>query len=177
MILKEKQNPKGLKHISSLDDFQLYSFTIESLKLLSLISPYLFIVTNQSGVKRGLIQQESLDEIHSYIKTIFLEHNIPLVGIYVCIDLPNSASERRKPETGMFLEASNAHNIDLKKSLMIGDSIVDIEVGKKLNMDTLLVLTGVGKKTLKSLSQFTQPTFIEDNIYSFASNNVGVISS
>ena len=77
----------------------------------------------------------------------------------------------------MLLEASNAHNIDLKKSLMIGDSIADIEVGKKLNMDTLLVLTGVGKKTLKSLSQFTQPTFIEDNIYSFASNNVGVISS
>ena len=90
------------------------------------------IVTNQSGVKRGLIQQESLDEIHSYIKIIFLEHNIPLVGIYVCIDLPNSASERRKPETGMFLEASNAHNIDLKKSLMMEEIISDAAMTKKV---------------------------------------------
>ena len=164
-------------YISKLSDFSFYNFAIPALVKLTQIGNRFCIVTNQSGVKRGLIQQESLDEIHSYIKTIFLEHNIPLVGIYVCIDLPNSASERRKPETGMFLEASNAHNIDLKKSLMIGDSFVDIEVGKKLNMDTLLVLTGVGEKTLKSLSQSTQPTFIEDNIYSFASNNVGVISS
>ena len=164
-------------YISKLSDFSFYNFAISALVKLTQIGNRFCIVTNQSGVKRGLIQQESLDEIHSYIKTIFLEHNIPLVGIYVCIDLTNSASKRRKPEAGMFLEASNAHNIDLKKSLMIGDSFVDIEAGKKLNMDTLLVLTGVGKKTLKSLSQSTQPTFIEDSIYSFASNNVGVISS
>ena len=164
-------------YISNLSDFSLYNFTIPALIKLTQIANRFCIVTNQSGVKRGLIQQKSLDEIHRYIKSTFLEHNIPLLGIYVCTDLPNCASKRRKPETGMFLEASNTHKIDLEKSLMIGDSVADIEVGKKLNMDTLLVLTGVGKKTLKSLSQFTQPTFIEDSIYSFASNNVGVISS
>ena len=58
-------------YISSLDNFELYSFTIESLKLLSLISPYLFIVTNQSGISRGLIEKKELDKIHSFLLRTF----------------------------------------------------------------------------------------------------------
>ena len=147
-------------YISSLDNFELYSFTIESLKLLSLISPYLFIVTNQSGITRGLIQSDDLDEIHSFIQQEFIKNGIPLLGIYVCTDHPEQATERRKPGPGMFLEAEMDHGLTLMDCLMVGDSTADIEAGEMLGMDTMLVLTGRGAETLNALPEYERPTYI-----------------
>jgi len=155
-------------YISKLADFNFYNFTIPALIKLSQIGNRFCIITNQSGVKRGLIEQKSLNDIHLFVTRTFADNNIPLLGIYVSTSLPNAASKRRKPGTGMFIEASLKHKINLKKSLMIGDSIGDMEAGKKLEMETLLVLTGLGEKSLESMPSIFMPTFIEENLFSFA---------
>ncbi len=147
-------------YISSIDNFELYSFTIESLKLLSLISPYLFIVTNQSGISRGLIKKKELDKIHSFLLSTFENENIFISRLYICTDLPETGSTRRKPESGMFLEAESEYPINLKNCIMIGDSINDILSGKKLAMDTMLVLTGNGEKTNELFSDELKSDFI-----------------
>ena len=59
----------------------------------------------------------------------------------------------------------NDHNLNLSKCLMVGDSLKDMEVGYKLEMETLLVLTGEGKKTLDSLKSSNLITYIGENIY------------
>ena len=64
----------------------------------------------------------------------------------MCFDHPDNASNYRKPGAGMFLDAKSDHNLKLSKCLMVGDSLKDMEVGYKLGMETLLVLTGMGKK-------------------------------
>ena len=71
-------------YISMLDDFQFFDFTISSLKKLADGGNRFCIVTNQSGVDRGLIEQRNLDEIHTFIQNEFQINNIPLLGIYVC---------------------------------------------------------------------------------------------
>ena len=78
---------------------------------------------------------------------------------------PDSATSRRKPGTGMFLEAKNEHDLELSNCLMVGDSILDMKAGKKLGMDTMLVLTGNGEKTLKKNQDSKLISFIAKNIF------------
>ena len=102
--------------------------------------------------------------INKYIEEKFKKYSIPLLGIYVCEDHPNKPTFRRKPNAGMFLEAKQDHNLRLEQCLMVGDSKVDIMAGVNLEMDTMLVLTGNGKKTLKSIGKDSRPSFIVEDL-------------
>ena len=152
-------------YISSLHEFKLYNFTIPALKKLSKAGLKFCIVTNQSGVSRGLIKKKNLILIHNHIEKIFKKNNISLLKIYTCLDHPDRPTERRKPGPGMFLDAESDYGIDLKKCLMIGDSYVDIKSGILLEMDTMLVLTGNGQKTLENINKEETPTYIVRNLY------------
>ena len=91
------------------------------------------------------------------------KNGLNLVGIYFCPDHPDEASENRKPGTGMFKLAVKEHDINISKSIMIGDAVSDIEAGLNLNMDTMLVLTGKGETSKNNLNGLT-PKIIADNI-------------
>ena len=152
-------------YISSLKDFRLYSFTLNALQKLSTLSPHLCIVTNQSGVSRGLIKEKELDKIHSYLVSKIEQENLVLSGLYVCTDLPGTGSEHRKPKPGMFLDAAKDLSLKLDQCLMIGDSLSDIKAGNRLAMDTMLVMTGRGQETLKGLSNEITISFTVKNLY------------
>ena len=149
-------------YISSLDQFAFYDFTFSALKRLTQDGNRFCIITNQSGVSRGLINPQELDKIHDYVKNKFMENAIPLLEIYIAIDHPDNATDMRKPGDGMFLKASRDHLIELHNSLMIGDSISDIQAGKNLGMDTILVLTGHGTKTLKEYPDINPNAVVKD---------------
>jgi len=147
-------------YISSINDFHLFDFAIPALKKIAKSGNRFCIVTNQSGVSRGLIKKKKMDTIHSFIKDEFKRNQIPLLSIYSCFDHPDNPSERRKPGPGMFLEAKNDFNLDLTNCLIIGDSYIDIKAGLALEMDTMLVLTGNGENTAKRLAEDETPTYI-----------------
>ena len=149
-------------YINSLDQFRFYDFTIPALKKMSEYCAGFCIITNQSGVSRGLINPLDLDKIHDYVKNQFIQNSIPLLEIYIAIDHPDNATDMRKPGDGMFLKASRDHLIELHNSLMIGDSISDIQAGKNLGMDTILVLTGRGTKTLKEYPNINPNAVVKD---------------
>ena len=147
-------------YIKTLADFKFFEFTFKALKKIANLGNRFCIVTNQSGVSRGLIKQNELNKIHNYIRIEFETNGIPLLNIYECIDHPDNASNRRKPGFGMFLEAKTDYGINLPKCLMIGDSQNDMQAGQGLGMDTMLVKTGNGKNTLKNLSNISMPQYI-----------------
>jgi D-glycero-D-manno-heptose 1,7-bisphosphate phosphatase len=70
----------------------------------------------------------------------------------------------RKPGIGMFVKAKEDFNIDLSKSLMIGDSIVDMQVGDRLDMKTIFLLTGFGKEYLAEVKDKCDPNFIAKDL-------------
>ena len=151
-------------YINKIENFAFYDFTIESLKKISEAGNRFCIVTNQSGISRGIIKEDDLEEIHDFIKHEFKRNSIELLGILTCTDLPSNASDRRKPGPGMFFEAQLKFNLSLTNCLMIGDSICDIEAGANLGLDTMLVMTGNGKETRKLIKQSYQPSYIADNL-------------
>ena len=152
-------------YINNILDYNFYDFTLPALKMMSKNDNRFCIVTNQSGVSRGLIPINNLNTINKFIREKFKENNIALLDIYMCFDLPGSASNNRKPGSGMFLKAKKDYNLKLSKCLMVGDSISDMEAGKKLGMETMLVLTGEGKKTLRNCRNKKFISYFADNIY------------
>ena len=152
-------------YINNILDYNFYDFTLPALKMMSKNYNRFCIVTNQSGVTRGLIRINSLHSINEFIKEKFSENSISLLDIYMCFDHPDNASLNRKPGPGMFLKAKKEYNLKLSKCLMVGDSISDMEAGINLGMETMLVLTGQGHKTLKNYRRKKSITYFAKNIY------------
>ena len=151
-------------YISKLKDFIFFEFTISAFKLLESITNKFIIITNQSCVIRGLIKEIYLLRINDFIMNELKKNKLPLLKIYYCTDHPDHATNRRKPGTGMFLDAARDYNIDLSNCLMIGDSISDIQPANNLGMDTMLVLTGNGENHHSKFSEDNKPTHVSKNI-------------
>lgn len=159
-------------YINSIHQFNFYDFTMDALKQLRDAGNRFCIITNQSGIGRGVVDIDKLGEIHDFILNQFYKNDLNLLGIYFCPDHPNDFTENRKPGIGMFKQAAKDHGINLTNSIMIGDAISDIEAGINSKMDTILVLTGRGKDSQQKLGSIT-PTFISENLWESAKQIMG----
>mgnify|MGYP001191087535 CR=1 FL=1 len=151
-------------YISNVKNFKFYDYTFDALRVLSKLSKDFIIITNQSGVSRGLIKESRLIEINKFISKNFAENNLNLLNIYFCTDHPEKSTLRRKPDVGMFLEASKDYDIKLSNCLMIGDTLSDILPANRLGMDSMLVLSGQGKTFIESFEQDFKPNYITENL-------------
>ena len=114
----------------------------EALRKLKEAGLLTFVMTNQSGIARGLITEA---QYHAVQDELLRQIGAGLIdAAYFCADPPAVPSTRRKPEPGMVLEAAAAYDIDLARSYFIGDKSADIECGQRAGTRTILVLTGYG---------------------------------
>ena len=131
-----KTNKK--KYIGKIKDYIWIPGAKKALKLLSDLNYKIIIVTNQSGVARGLFPISDVHKLHKFLKNQCLENGIKIYKIFFCPYHPEGIipkysikSNLRKPNNGMFKLAQKKINIDLKKSFMIGDQISDMKFAKK----------------------------------------------
>ena len=111
-----------------------------------------FVITNQSGIGRGLITEAQYRAVQ---EELLRQLGAGLIdATYFCADPPDVPSTRRKPEPGMVLEAAAAYDIDLARSYFIGDKSADIECGRRAGTRTILVMTGYGAEQ-KCRADFT----------------------
>lgn len=106
----------------------------------------LIMITNQSGVGRGILTEEELGSIHDLINKMLATEGAALDDIYYCPHLPGAAVKEydkecdcRKPGPGMILAAAEKHGVDLARSVMIGDAERDVEAGAKAGCKTILL--------------------------------------
>ncbi len=120
----------------------------EAIRRFSRAGYLVVIVSNQSGVARGLFDEEDLSRVHARLEELLDEQGASLDGAYYCPYLAGAVatveayrrdSELRKPQAGMLLQAARELGIDLSRSWMIGDSPCDIEAGYRAGCDTILV--------------------------------------
>lgn len=159
-------------YISNVKNFKFYNFTFDALKLFNSAGSNFCIITNQSGIARGIIKPNELDQINDFIKNSFKKNKLNLLDIYYCPDHPDNPSKFRKPNTGMFEMAIKDHGFEIKNSLIIGDNFCDIIAGNRLGIDTMLVLTGKGKEV--NNSKKIKPTFVAKNILVGAKSVLGI---
>lgn len=99
----------------------------------------LVVITNQSGVARGLFSEGRLHEIHDKLVNMMQSAGAPLAGIYYCPHTPEACCTCRKPATGMMDKASTELGFDPSSAITIGDKPSDIEFGRRAGTRTILL--------------------------------------
>jgi D-glycero-D-manno-heptose 1,7-bisphosphate phosphatase len=127
---------------------EYYPDTFTALKEIQKLGYIFIVVTNQSGVPRGLVELKNLHTIHRLINNNFRKHKIHINGFYYAPHMVDSGHPDRKPGNGMLLKAAKDHQIDLQKSWMIGDQITDVMAGIKSGTKTILLQTGTDQKEI-----------------------------
>lgn len=126
-------------YISSTRNVELLPNAVNGLKLLQNVGYKLIIISNQSGVGRGLFPLKVMQEVMIFFEQLLRSEGIDLAGIYVCPHAPNERCSCRKPGPGMLLQAATDLRIDLKRSYMIGDKHCDVEAGKKAGCKSIFI--------------------------------------
>ena len=140
---------------------RLFPGTGSALRELSARGYLCVIITNQSGIGRGLLTEEQYHAVQAELLRQ-LEADV-ISASYFCPDAPPTPSPRRKPEPGMVLEAARDLGIDLAKSWFVGDKAADIECGTRAGTRTILVQTGYGTQTAAEPCQ-PAPNFIAKDV-------------
>ncbi len=137
------EDPGYINHPSQV---QLLPGAASSLAQLRRIGYRLVVVSNQSGVARGIVSEEGLAQIHHTLEKLLADEGAYLDAIYYCPFHPEGSipkyrmeSDLRKPAPGMLLKAAKELDIDLSQSWMIGDSYRDVEAGKRAGCKTILI--------------------------------------
>jgi D-glycero-D-manno-heptose 1,7-bisphosphate phosphatase len=98
----------------------------------------LVIVSNQSGIARGIISAEEATAVHDRMVAMFAAEGVAFAGVYYCPHMPGISCDCRKPSPGMLHTASRELGIDLKQSVMIGDKASDVEAGRFAGLPHLI---------------------------------------
>jgi len=138
---------------------RVYDFTREALELFRDRGFLVIVITNQSGVARGLLDVSDIASVHAA-----LDETLPglIDAYYFCPHGPNDGCRCRKPAVGMIEDALKDHAIDIANSWMIGDKKIDIETGFNGGMSTALVMTGYGERHIRELERM--PDIVADNV-------------
>ena len=109
------------------------------------------VISNQSGIARGLIEEEAVGRIHETLSGMLRAEGADVDGFYYCPHHPEGVLDRfrckcscRKPEPGLVLKASEDLDIDLSRSYVVGDKVSDVQLAYKTGCVGVMVLTGHG---------------------------------
>ncbi|MFC7515000.1 D-glycero-alpha-D-manno-heptose-1,7-bisphosphate 7-phosphatase [Herbaspirillum sp. GCM10030257] len=151
----------------------------QALQLLQHMGYALFVVSNQSGVAKGLFTEAALNPVHQRLTELLAQYGVELSGFYYCPHCPDGVISRyaipctcRKPMPGMLYRAAHEHDIDLSQSWMIGDILHDVEAGRRAGCQTILIDNG--NETEWKLSAQRTPHFKASDLYAAATIIAGM---
>jgi D-glycero-D-manno-heptose 1,7-bisphosphate phosphatase len=127
-------------YVKQWEDFRFLDGVQEAIGIFSRIFGRIIIVSNQQGVGKGLMTREELKKIDERMKIEIGNSGGRIDASFYCTHLASESHPDRKPGTGMGLKAKGKFpEIDFSKSIMVGDSLSDMEFGKNLGMITVFI--------------------------------------
>ncbi len=134
--------------LHKVEDLRFFDYTNESVKLLKENGFLVIVATNQSGIGRKIYTEQDMHNVHQAIQNQLTNK---IDAFYFCPHLPDENCRCRKPNLGMIEQAIENFSIDLENSWMIGDKVLDVELGKNANIKTALVKTGYAGKDVEMM--------------------------
>jgi len=138
-------------YLDRMELLELFPWTADALRLLKRAGYTLVVVTNQSAIARGVIDEAFLDQVHHEISARLARGSATIDRYYYCPHLANAPVERyrqtcrcRKPGPGMIEQACRDLDLDPARSFMVGDRWLDVACGVGAGTHTVRVLTGHG---------------------------------
>lgn len=127
-------------YINHWDDFRFARGAEAALLKLQNHFARLIIVTNQQGIAKKIMTAAQLERLHNQMLKVLKAQGIHITAIYCCGESKSQANNCRKPAPTMALQAqADFPEIDFNQSVMVGDSITDLQFGRNLAMQTVLI--------------------------------------
>jgi len=163
---------EDIGYVSTPDELVLYPWAAEAVRLVNHSAFRAIVITNQSGIARGMYNEETLGAIHERMITELAREGARIDAVYYCPHHPEIGNAHyrvkcdcRKPRTGMLDAAAGEHDIDLTRSFVIGDKSSDITLAENAGAAAALVLTGYGRETLAHPERWPcRPSFVAENL-------------
>ena len=149
-------------YLSDPGEFRILPTVVEGIRLLNEATFLVVVITNQSGVARGLLTLETLTSIHHRMETDLRAGGAQIDGIYYCPHHPDDGCDCRKPETGMLERAVHELGIDPGKSYFVGDRLTDIEAGQRIGCRTVLIPEHPEQHEKERRASLVKPDFEAD---------------
>jgi D-glycero-D-manno-heptose 1,7-bisphosphate phosphatase len=134
---------KEVEYLHKIDDFIFINGVFEACTHFQNLGYGIVIITNQSGIGRGLYKNKDFKTLNKWMLEEFKDNDIEILDVFHCPHGPDSLCKCRKPMPGMLLEAKIKHKINMQDSWMIGDKEVDIIAANRAGIyNTILVKSG-----------------------------------
>ena len=128
------------------------------------------VITNQSGIGRGLYEEADFHAVQARLAELLLAEGVPVHAYYFCPHHPTEAVGEflrscacRKPAPGMIEAAIGDHDLDRTRSFMVGDKLDDIAAGQGAGLRSVLVRTGLGASCEQKIGA-VRPDFVADDL-------------
>ena len=158
-------------YVDRLERLVLFPFSTDVVRLLNQAGFAVIVVTNQSGVGRGLYDEAFVTRAHDVLTERLAEGGARIDGYYYCPHHPAADIERyriacdcRKPAPGMLRRAAADFSLDLTRSFTIGDKWSDVEVAGAVGARGILVRTGYGRVNEERPPRTARPAAVVDNL-------------
>ena len=153
-------------YLKSVKDLRLIKNTAKAIRILNQNQIKVIIVTNQSGISRGLFSIDDLENVHNELKRRLHRKGAYIDAIYYCPHHPDDECSCRKPKSGMFKLAAKDFDLKLNKCYIIGDKLTDIKAANNISAKGILVKTGYGGTEVNRIEkEDIIPDYIADNLY------------
>lgn len=138
-------------YLDSLDRIAFFPWTVDTIRALNRAGLAVVVVTNQSGIARGYFDEAFVDETHRRISAYVAAGGARIDAYYYCphhpdgsIDVYRRDCECRKPGRGLIDRAASDLDLDLSRSVVVGDKWIDVQLGRVVGARAVLVRTGAG---------------------------------
>jgi D-glycero-D-manno-heptose 1,7-bisphosphate phosphatase len=163
---------EDIGYVSAPDELVIYPWAAEAVRLINESGLLTVVITNQSGIARGMYNEATLGSIHSRMIEELASKGARIDAVYYCPHHPEvgdaryrTACECRKPRTGMLDRAAREHDVDLAQSFVIGDKASDMKLAESAGARAALVLTGYGRETFAHPDRWPcAPEIVAENL-------------
>jgi D-glycero-D-manno-heptose 1,7-bisphosphate phosphatase len=149
------------EYLRDPDQVAIEKTVIEGLSMLQQLQYPLIVVSNQSGVSRGLMTEAEAHQVNARVDALLREQGVRILAWYICPHGPDSDCACRKPLPGMALEAAREWQLKLAGCFVVGDKRADVEMADAIGGAGILLTTGHGQKSLSWALAEGRPVFNE----------------
>jgi D-glycero-D-manno-heptose 1,7-bisphosphate phosphatase len=158
-------------YLDRLERLAFFPYSVDAVRLLNRAGFVVIVITNQSGIARGIVPPAFVDEAHAHIAEVLEAGGARVDGFYHCPHHPQAAVEAfrldcdcRKPKPGLLRRAGDELALDPARSFVVGDRWHDLDAGRQLGMHGVLVRTGYGATEARAPKPGVEAAAIVNNL-------------
>jgi D-glycero-D-manno-heptose 1,7-bisphosphate phosphatase len=147
------------EYLSDPDEVCIEQGVVEGLALLQRHGHTLIVLSNQSGIGRGMFVEDDARRVNARVADLLRERGVEILAWYLCPHAPESRCACRKPLPGMALAAASDWDLTLPGSYVIGDKRADLELADAIGAIGILLTTGHGRDAVEFARTGARPVF------------------